>query len=126
MTVAFGILLALAVVVTLLLFRRPAPAVAPEFPSAPYRHLQPGQRYRVALPFTDHDGLAHPAGEAWTFVGHSYLPYENGLSLFVRGKSGVRQIRLRDAPEDDRAVVEALEAHIRPVEGDVASPARAP
>ena len=118
MTALLGILLAMAAAaVALLLFRRrPTLAVAPEHPSAPYRHLRPGQRYRVALPFTDHDGVRHPAGQEWTFVGHSYLPYENGLSLFVREEGVLRQIRLRDAPEDERAVVERLEAFVRPIQ----------
>ncbi len=45
--------------------------------------LLPGQTYRVIAPFKDYDGIVHPIGESWRFVKKSFLPYEDGLSLFV-------------------------------------------
>jgi hypothetical protein len=48
-----------------------------------YRSLTAGQRYRVVIEFRDHDGHTHPVGEVWTFLGYSFLPYDDGLSFFV-------------------------------------------
>lgn len=45
--------------------------------------LTVGHRYRVKLAFTDYDRDVHPIGATWTFVGYGYLPYDDGLSLFV-------------------------------------------
>ncbi len=45
--------------------------------------LVSGQTYRVIAPFTDYDGIIHPVGESWRFVKKNFLPYEDGLSLFI-------------------------------------------
>ena len=45
--------------------------------------LVPGQSYRVIKTFTDYDGIIHPVDESWRFVKKGFLPYEDGLSLFV-------------------------------------------
>lgn len=45
--------------------------------------LVPGQTYRVIKSFIDYDGTVHPVDESWCFIEKSFLPYEDGLSLFV-------------------------------------------
>lgn len=87
-----------------------------DYPRQPFKHLKPGTRYRVAAPFTDYDGGLHPEGESWVFVGHSFLPYDDGLSLFVSsdGKA-VRQIRLQWRPETQGAIIDDLERLVLPV-----------
>ena len=45
--------------------------------------LIPGQSYGVIPPCTDYDGVIHPAGESWRFVGKNFLSYEDGLSLLI-------------------------------------------
>jgi len=85
--------------------------------TAPFKHLQPGSRYAVRAAFTDYDGAVHPEGETWTFRSHSFLPYEDGLSLFVGWPDGSeRQIRLQWRPETQGAIIDALERFIAPVE----------
>jgi len=81
----------------------------------PFNHLQPGQRYRVAVSFRDFDGVVHPVGESWAFLGHSFLPYDDGLSLFISpdGKSE-RQIRLQWRPEAQGPIIDELERHLVP------------
>jgi hypothetical protein len=74
-----------------------------------YRGLRVGARYRVTRSFVDFDGGEHPIGEAWTFLGHAYLPYDRGLSLFVSlDGEGEWHIRMRDAPEDQGRIVGRL------------------
>ena len=48
-----------------------------------------GKIYRVTKAFTDYDSLVHNVGENWIFTGKSFLPYEDGLTLFTEkdGKS---------------------------------------
>ena len=48
-----------------------------------YLSLEAGRRYTVVCAFKDFDGDEHPVGETWTFLTHSYIPYHNGLSLFI-------------------------------------------
>lgn len=52
-------------------------------PQSGFKHLIPGKRYRVSKAFIDYDGHTHPSGETGTFLGHNFLPYDDGLSLFV-------------------------------------------
>lgn len=77
-----------------------------------YRFLRVGQRYQVILQFSDFDGDVHPVGEEWTFRGYSFLPHDDGLSLFVSlSGSAEWHIRMCDRP-DDGAVLAALDKHV--------------
>jgi hypothetical protein len=83
----------------------------------PFQHLRPGARYVVRVAFRDYDGETHPEGESWVFRTHSFLPYEDGLSLFVSRPDGSeRQIRLQWRPEAQAGIIDALDRHIAPVE----------
>ena len=48
-----------------------------------HQFLTAGRRYRVIQRFLDYDRHEHPVGETWTFLGCSFLPHDDGLSLFV-------------------------------------------
>ncbi|MBX3529887.1 MAG: DUF3601 domain-containing protein [Rhizobiaceae bacterium] len=79
-----------------------------------FQHLVIGRRYRVVMSFTDYDRGEHPVGEEWIFEGHSFLPYDDGLSLFVAYDDGrTQQIRMRWAPEDQGPVIDGLRNYIR-------------
>ncbi len=78
-----------------------------------FKHLVIGARYRVAKAFTDFDSGVHPVGESWIFEGHSFLPYDDGLSLFVSEREGqARQIRMRWTDDDQGPVVDALRDYV--------------
>jgi hypothetical protein len=57
--------------------------------------LSPGQSYRVIGAFKDYDGIIHPVGEYWRFVRKSFLPYEDGLTLFIETDGQARSFRLQ-------------------------------
>ena len=84
------------------------------FKGGPYRHLELGVRYVVSAEFRDYDGDLHSPGESWVFLGHSFLPYEDGLSLFVSpdGRSE-DQIRLQSRPETQGAIIDSLSDYVR-------------
>ncbi|MFZ1676169.1 MAG: DUF3601 domain-containing protein [Saprospiraceae bacterium] len=42
-----------------------------------------GSQYTVIKSFSDYYRILHPVGETWTFVRSDFLPYEDGLTLFV-------------------------------------------
>ncbi|MES2445473.1 MAG: DUF3601 domain-containing protein [Pseudomonadota bacterium] len=87
-------------------------------PRQGFKHLKPGRRYEVTAPFTDYDGDLHPAGERWRFLTHNFLPYEDGLSLFVSLDDAQEwHIRLQWRPETQAAIIDALEQHLRACEG---------
>lgn len=82
--------------------------------------LKVGIRYRVAKAFVDHCGDRHEVGEAWTFLGHSFLPYEDGLSLFV-SLDGAQEwhIPLQWRGEEQADVIVGLSRHVRPLPGQL-------
>lgn len=87
-----------------------------------FRHLKIGRRYQVVKAFADFDGDEHPVGETWRFEGHSFLPYDDGLSLYVTrpldittADAAPHQIRMRWTPEDQGEVIDHLDAYICPV-----------
>ena len=77
-----------------------------------YRHLEAGERYRVARPFLDYDGCHYPAGDVVEFIGASFLPYDDGLSLFVIHRGREEQIRLQLRPEEQQDMVEGLQCYL--------------
>lgn len=78
-------------------------------------HLAIGRRYRVVRAFTDFDSGVHPVGEEWEFRGHAFLPYDDGLSLFVStGGDHLRHIRMRWTPDDQGPIVDRLQDYVQP------------
>jgi hypothetical protein len=103
---------------------RQAAKRAAQNPPSDFMHLKAGQRYVVVRAFTDYDGATHPVGETWTYLRHNYVPYHNGLSLFVRGEDGAdRQIRLSWRGEDQGPIIDALADYVQPAEDPGTPPA---
>ena len=82
---------------------------------ADFKHLYAGGHYAVVQAFTDYDGIVHPAGESWTYTGSNFLPYEDGLSLFVTISRRNLQIRLQWRPEAQGGIIDQLEDYVQPV-----------
>lgn len=79
----------------------------------PWGPLRPGCSYEVRESFVDYDGAEHPVGETWRFLGFSFLPYDDGLSLFVSlDGRGEWHIRLQDWPTEQASVVRRLGEHV--------------
>lgn len=79
-----------------------------------FKHLRIGERYEVATEFSDYDGMLHPVGESWLFRGHGFLPYEDGLSLFVSPDDAtLRHVRLHWTTEDQGEIIDRLDLYIR-------------
>jgi hypothetical protein len=77
--------------------------------------LRAGQRYAVVTPFTDYDGDQHPVGESWIFLSQYFLPYDDGLSLFVSiDGSSEWHIRLQWRPEAQGQIIEHLHKFVIP------------
>ena len=78
-----------------------------------HQHLVAGKRYRVVREFQDYDRDTHPIGESWTFMGFSFLPYDDGLSLFVsKDGRGEWHIRMQWRPEEQGAVLDNLVEYV--------------
>ncbi len=77
--------------------------------------LEEGRRYRVVREFEDFDRDHHFPGEQWIFLGATFLPYDDGLSLFV-SLDGVRewQIRMRWQPDEQGGVLDSLASYVIP------------
>ena len=58
--------------------------------------LRRNATYRVIAAFVDYDGNTHEVGERWTFIQDFFLPYEDGLSLYVDLDGRKADIRLQD------------------------------
>lgn len=83
-----------------------------DWPTTSFGHLLPGMTYMVVRAFRDFDGTEHPAGETWSFIGSSFLPYDDGLSLFVAIDGQRRQIRMQWREEQQGAIVDNLEDYV--------------
>ena len=70
--------------------------------------LRPQATYRVIAAFADYDKRMHEVGERWKFLRQSFLPYEDGLSLFVERGGQEIQIRLQCRDEEQNAIVQAF------------------
>ncbi|MCE3290499.1 MAG: hypothetical protein K0R83_2511 [Caulobacter sp.] len=77
-----------------------------------FTHLVQGRTYRVAQPFTDFDHRAHAVGDVWTYSSESFLPYDDGLSLFVSINGEDQQIRMCLHPEEQGPLIQDFAAYL--------------
>ena len=78
-----------------------------------YYFLKAGTRYRVTRSFVDFDGHTHAVGEEWTFLGTSFLPYDDGLSVFIADETGrERQIRMQWRDEAQGPVIDHFQDYL--------------
>jgi hypothetical protein len=82
-------------------------------PTALFAHLQTDQDYLVIRAFRDFDGGEHAEGEVWTFIGSSFLPYEDGLSLFVMIDGTHRQVRMQWRNEEQGPIIDRLADYLQ-------------
>ena len=82
-----------------------------------HQHLVAGRKYRVVREFKDFDGDVHPIGEVWTFMGSSFLPYDDGLSLFVSPDDKCEwHIRMQWRPEQQGEIIDSLPGYIEAIQ----------
>jgi hypothetical protein len=84
------------------------------WPTGSFAHLRSDQNYRVVRAFRDYDGGDHPVGEVWTFIGSSFLPYDDGLSLFAIVDGVHRQIRMQWRNEEQGPIIDKLADYLQP------------
>lgn len=84
------------------------------WPTTPFAHLETDRHYVVIKPFKDFDGQEHKIGEAWTYIGSSFLPYDDGLSLFAVIDGKERQVRMQWRDEEQGPVVDHLRDYLQP------------
>lgn len=84
-------------------------------PTRDFMHLVSGRRYVVVQAFTDFDGDRHPVGEAWTYIGSAFLPYDDGLSLFVETEASTRHIRMQWRPEQQGPIIDRLQDYLHEI-----------
>ena len=83
-------------------------------PGEPYRSLRPGRAYVVTQTFTDYDRSVHPVGERWIYLSSSFLPHDDGLSLFVSlDGSQEWHIRMQLRDEEQGSVISALDSYVQ-------------
>ncbi|MDJ0365928.1 DUF3601 domain-containing protein [Hymenobacter sp. H14-R3] len=68
--------------------------------------LTPGQRYCVVREFIDYNYQTHPVGETWVFERTNFVPYEDGLTVYVSIGGRPVAYRLQWRPEEQAALIE--------------------
>ena len=58
-----------------------------------------GKTYHVTTAFEDYDGIIHSVGESWRFSGKDFLPYDDGLTLYIEKGEKTMPFRLQWRPE---------------------------
>jgi len=71
-----------------------------------------GQTYCVIQSFFDYDGIVHPGGECWRFVAKNFLPYEDGLSLFVEEDGINKSFRLQWRNETQAYIIDNFSDYV--------------
>jgi hypothetical protein len=74
--------------------------------------LIPGQTYPVTKVFIDYDGIHHHGGEEWRFVEKNFVPYDDGLSLFVERNGQTTQIRLQWRDEAQGQIIDEFSDYV--------------
>ena len=64
----------------------------------------PGKSYRVIQEFVDFDRVTHPVGERWRFIGHNFVPYHDGLTLFVERAGKEESYRMECRQESQGSI----------------------
>jgi Domain of unknown function (DUF3601) len=68
--------------------------------------LTPGKKYRVVAAFIDYDGIAHSIGESWRFLEKNFVPYDDGLTLYVERDGREVSFRLQWRQEAQGPVID--------------------
>lgn len=84
-------------------------------PTADFKHLIHGQRDRVVTAFIDFDHAEHRVGESWTYIGSAFLPYDDGLSLFVEMDTGTCRIRMQWRENEQGPIIDQLQDYVQEV-----------
>ena len=74
--------------------------------------LIPAKTYRVIAGFKDYDGVIHAAGETWIFLEKNFLPYEDGLSLFLNKEGQRVQLRLQWREETQGRIIDGFSGFV--------------
>lgn len=81
-----------------------------------HEFLHASMRYVVIKEFKDFDRHVHPVGEEWSFLGYSFLPYDNGMSFFVSFDDLQEwRLRLQWRAEEQGRVLDRLAEYISPL-----------
>jgi hypothetical protein len=67
-----------------------------------------GKTYRVSRAFNDYDGLPHTVGEQWRYVAQNFVPYDDGLTLYIERDGQSRTIRLQWRPETQGDIISSF------------------
>jgi hypothetical protein len=86
----------------------------PEMPQQRFAgsELIAGSSYRVVKEFVDYDGQPHSIGETWRFIAHSFLPYDDGLTLFVERDGRNHTFRLQWREETQGEIVSSFSDYV--------------
>ena len=82
------------------------------------RQLREGSTYGVVSEFVDYDGINHPVGETWTVQEITFLPYHDGLSLFVIENGQKKQYRFQEIAEEQEELLSNFMEYVELVKKD--------
>lgn len=77
--------------------------------------LIPGQVYKVVKAFAEYNGMLHPVGEQWRFVQENFVPYEDGLTLFVERNGQRILIQLQWCEETQEQIIDGFSDYVEEV-----------
>ena len=77
--------------------------------------LVPRQTYSVITAFHDYDGIIHPVGERWRYVGKDFLPYDDALTLYVEKNGQTVPFRLQWRAETQGQIIDDFSDYVEEV-----------
>jgi hypothetical protein len=93
----------------------PQPPPGPPNPvSGNILNLPQDKQYRVIKEFTDYDRIIHPIGETWIYRGTNFLPYEDGVSVFITVDDHLYNFRLQWRTEEQADIIDNFPSFVEP------------
>lgn len=77
------------------------------------RELQQGSTYAVVSEFVNYDGITHTIGETWPVQEITFLPYHDGLSLFVIENGQKKQYLFQEIAEEQEKLISNFMEHVK-------------
>ncbi|MGC4036184.1 MAG: DUF3601 domain-containing protein [Chitinophagaceae bacterium] len=72
-----------------------------------------GQQYCVVKSFIDYDKIVHPVGETGIYLGTTFLPYEDGLTIFFEQNNITTSYRMQWRKEEQADIIDNFASFVK-------------
>ncbi len=78
-------------------------------------NLEKGKKYAVIKPFIDFDKIQHTVGEIWLYDRKEFLPYSDGLTIYVFVKGKIVSFRFQDDENQQKEILNNFQDYMKEI-----------